>query len=104
AEAMGRRGVALVRPLLVVHLLLLCGVLVCTAISDRASQPHGAVAAAAAMIAVAAMASQFALLRLGIPGAPSTAVMTGNLTNSVLSLLDALFARHRLLDGVEERL
>jgi len=42
------------------------------------------------MIAVSAMACQFALLRLAVPGAPSTAVMTGNLTSGVLSLLDTL--------------
>lgn len=34
------------------------------------------------------MACQFATMRLAVPGAPSTAVMTGNLTNSVLSLLE----------------
>ena len=42
------------------------------------------------MIAVSAMACQFALLRLALPVAPSTAVMTGNLTNAVLSLLDTI--------------
>jgi len=104
AEATGRRGPALVRPLLVVHFLLLCGVLVLGVISDPAAHPNGLFAAATAMIAVTAMACQFALLRLGVPGAPSTAVMTGNLTNSVLSLLDLLSGSRRLLDGDEERL
>jgi len=47
----------------------------------------------AVMIAVSAMACQFALLRLAIPGAVSTAVMTGNLTNAVLSLMDLLARR-----------
>jgi uncharacterized membrane protein YoaK (UPF0700 family) len=47
-------------------------------------------AAIAAMMAVSAMACQFALLRLALPVAPSTAVMTGNLTNAVLSLLDTM--------------
>jgi uncharacterized membrane protein YoaK (UPF0700 family) len=47
----------------------------------------------AVMIAVCAMACQYALLRLAIPGAISTAVMTGNLTNTVLSLMDALSGR-----------
>jgi uncharacterized membrane protein YoaK (UPF0700 family) len=49
------------------------------------------------MIAVSAMACQYALLRLAIPGAISTAVMTGNLTNTVLSLMDLLSRRHPLL-------
>jgi len=40
------------------------------------------------MIAVTAMGCQFALLRLTLPVAPSTAVMTGNLTTAVLSLVE----------------
>jgi hypothetical protein len=36
-------------------------------------------------------------LRLAVPGAISTAVMTGNLANAVLSAMDLLSARHRLL-------
>jgi hypothetical protein len=58
----------------------------------------------AAMIAVSAMACQFALLRLAVPGAPSTAVMTGNLTSSVLSLLDRLSRSQPLKEGANERL
>ena len=45
----------------------------------------------AAMIAVSAMACQFALLRLTMPGSPSTAVMTGNLTNISLALAEAIW-------------
>jgi len=45
------------------------------------------------MIAVSAMACQYALLRLAIPGAISTAVMTGNLTNLVLGLIDSTSKR-----------
>jgi uncharacterized membrane protein YoaK (UPF0700 family) len=56
------------------------------------------------MIAVSAMACQFALLRLAVPGAPSTAVMTGNLTNAVLSLLDTLSRSEPLIEGANERL
>jgi uncharacterized membrane protein YoaK (UPF0700 family) len=104
AEATGRRGPSLVRPLLLVHFLLLSGVLICSAISDPTVHPPGWIAGVTAMIAVCAMAAQFALLRLGVPGAPSTAVMTGNLTNSVLSLLDALSGRRHLMEGDEQRL
>jgi uncharacterized membrane protein YoaK (UPF0700 family) len=56
------------------------------------------------MIAVSAMACQSALLRLAVPGAPSTAVMTGNLTNTVLSMLDTLSRTQPLTDGANERL
>jgi uncharacterized membrane protein YoaK (UPF0700 family) len=44
----------------------------------------------AAMMAVSAMACQFALLRLALPVPLSTAVVTGNLTTVVLSLLDRM--------------
>src|SRR6267378_2414767 len=87
AKASDRRGPALVRPLLLVQFLLLACVLVFSVINDPAANPHGLMAIFVAMVAVSAMACQFALLRLAVPGAPSTAVMTGNLTNSVLSLL-----------------
>ncbi len=58
----------------------------------------------AAMMAVSAMACQFALLRLTLPVAPSTAVMTGNLTNTVLSLLDRQSRTQPLMTGDTERL
>ena len=57
-----------------------------------------------AMIAVSAMACQYALFRLALPGAVSTAVMTGNLSNSVLSLMDLLSKRHPLMTADRERL
>jgi uncharacterized membrane protein YoaK (UPF0700 family) len=104
AKASGRRGPALARPLLLGHLLLLACVLVFSVIKDPASNPHGLTAGAAALIAVSAMACQFALLRLAVPGAPSTAVMTGNLTNTVLSLLDTLSRSQPLMEGAKERL
>jgi uncharacterized membrane protein YoaK (UPF0700 family) len=104
AEAAGRRGPALVRPLLVIHFLLLCCVLVFSVVRDPAASPGGWMAGIAAMIAVSAMACQFSLLRLAVPGAPSTAVMTGNLTNAVLSLLDTLSHREPLTEGAQERL
>jgi uncharacterized membrane protein YoaK (UPF0700 family) len=50
------------------------------------------------------MACQFALLRLALPVAPSTAVMTGNLTNTVLSLLDKQSRTEPLMAGNAERL
>jgi len=61
-------------------------------------------AGVAAMIAVSAMACQFALLRLSVPDAPSTTVMTANLTNTVLALLDTLSRTQPLTEGANERL
>ncbi len=104
AKAFDRRGPALARPLLLVQCLLLTCVLIVSVIYDPAAHPHGLMAGIAAMIAVTAMACQFALLRLAVPGAPSTTVMTGNVTNTVLSLLDTLSRSEPLMEGANERL
>lgn len=104
AKALNRRGPALVRPLLVVQLLLLAGVLVFSVLFAPEANPRGVIAGVAAMIAVSAMACQFALLRLGVPGAPSTAVMTGNLTRTVLSLLDTESRTGPLMQNARKQL
>jgi len=104
AKAMGRRGAALARPLLLIQFLLLTCVLALSVIFNPAANRHGFVAVVVAMIAVAAMACQFSLLRLAMPGTPSTAVMTGNLTNAVLSLMDMLSPSRPLTEGIDERL
>ena len=104
AKALARRGPALLRPLLLVQFLLLVGVLILSVLGDPAANPHGLMAGVTALLAVSAMACQFALLRLAVTGAPSTAVMTGNLTNAVLALLDTLSRSHPLTAGANERL
>jgi uncharacterized membrane protein YoaK (UPF0700 family) len=104
AKALERRGPALARPLLLVQFLLLTGTLILSVIYHPAADPHGLKAVVVAMIAVSAMGCQFGLLRLALPGAPSTAVMTGNLTNTVLSLLDTLSGGRPATEGAEERL
>src|SRR5260370_8426268 len=86
ARASGRRGPGLARLLLLVQFLLLVGVLIFGVFSKPFANPHGLMAVIPAMIAVSAMACQFALLRLALPVAPSTAVMPANLTNPLLSL------------------
>jgi uncharacterized membrane protein YoaK (UPF0700 family) len=97
AQASDRRGSSLARLLLLVQFLLLAAVLIFSVITRPSADPRGLTAGIAVMIAVSAMACQYALLRLAIPGAISTAVMTGNLTNTVLSLMDLLSRRHPLL-------
>jgi uncharacterized membrane protein YoaK (UPF0700 family) len=96
AQASHRRGASLARLLLLVQFLLLAAVLIFSVITKPSTSQHALMAGIAVMIAVSAMACQYALLRLAIPGAISTAVMTGNLTNTVLSLMD-LLAEHRAL-------
>src|SRR5262249_46386992 len=89
--------------LLLLELLLLACVLIVAVAGHPVANPSGLTADLAAMIAVSAMACQYALFRLAVPGAPATAVMTGNITETVLSLLDAL-SRGEPLVAAEEGL
>src|SRR5215813_7334318 len=90
ARASSLHRVALTRLLLVIQFLLLVAVLAFSVATTPSTNPHGLMAGIAVMIAVCAMAFQYALLRLALPKAVSTAVMTGNLTNAVLSLMEML--------------
>jgi uncharacterized membrane protein YoaK (UPF0700 family) len=104
ARASGRRSVALARLLLLVQFVLLAAVLMLCVLTRPSNNPHGMTAGAAVMIAVSAMACQYALLRLALPAAVSTAVMTGNLTNTVLALMDFLSKRDSLMTADRDRL
>jgi uncharacterized membrane protein YoaK (UPF0700 family) len=104
ARASGRRGPGLTRLLLLVQFLLLTGILILSVITKPSANPHGLMAGIAVMMAVSAMACQFALFRLALPGGISTAVMTGNLTNTVLSLMDILSHRGVLMTADAGRL
>jgi uncharacterized membrane protein YoaK (UPF0700 family) len=104
ARVSGRRGPALAELLLFVHFFLLCALLVFSVLTKPSANPHGLMAGIAAMIAVCAMAVQYALFRLAIPASISTAVMTGNLTTAVLALMDTLFPRHPLMANDATRL
>lgn len=104
ARTSRKRGPNLMRLLLLVQFLLLACVLIFSVVTNPSAKPHGLMACIAAMMAVSAMACQFALLRLTLPVAPSTAVMTGNLTNAVLSLVDANSQTQPLLMGDTGRL
>jgi uncharacterized membrane protein YoaK (UPF0700 family) len=98
-----KSGPALVRPLLLIQFLLLLCVLIVAVLCHPSATPHGLMAGIASMIAVSAMACQFALLRLAVPGAP-TAVMTGNLTKTTLSLLDTLSRSAPVAEGARMQL
>jgi len=104
AKASGRRGMGLMRPLLLIQFLLITCLLIFSVITKPSADPHGLMATIAAMIAVTAMGCQFALLRLSLPVAPSTAVMTGNLTNAVLGLLDSSSRTAPLMESDGKRL
>ena len=104
AKASGRRSTGLMRPLLLTQFLLITCLLIFSAITKPSADPHGLMATIAAMISVSAMGCQFALLRLALPVAPSTAVMTGNLTNAVLGLVDLSSRTRPLMESDSRRL
>jgi len=102
ARLFDQPGSSLVRALLLVHLLLLTCVLIYSIINHPDANPRGLASDVAAMIAVSAMACQWGLLRLAVPGAPSTAVMSGNLAKTVLSLLDSVAQSEQGQDAREQ--
>lgn len=103
-EVSGRHGARLARLLLLVQFLLIAAVLIFGVATRPSLAPHERAAGVAVLIAVSAMACQFALLRIALPSAVSTAVMTGNLTNAVLSLMDLLSKRRPMLPMDRDRL
>jgi uncharacterized membrane protein YoaK (UPF0700 family) len=104
AQASRKHGPALARPLLIVQFVLLAIVLTFSVLTRPSSNPHGLMAGIAVMIAVSAMACQYALLRLALPRAVSTAVMTGNLTNATLTVMEILSKRGSIMAADARRL
>jgi uncharacterized membrane protein YoaK (UPF0700 family) len=103
AKVSRKKGAGLTRPLLLVQFLLLTCVLIFSVLYTPAANPSGETAGIVATIAISAMACQFVLLRLTVPGAPSSAVMTGNITKTVLSLLDTLSRTEPLMQDAREQ-
>ena len=104
AQALHRRGPLLTRLLLLIQFLLLACALVVAVIYHPDADPGGLMADVTAMIAIAAMASQYSFLQLALPGAPSTAVMTGNLTKTVLAFLETASERPPLMADARQQL
>jgi uncharacterized membrane protein YoaK (UPF0700 family) len=103
-QAFHSRGPALPTLLLLIQFLLLACVLIVAVIFHPSAFPRGLMADVTAMIAVSAMASQYSLLQLALPGAPSTAVMTGNLTKTVLAFLETESERQPLMKDAKAQL
>lgn len=97
------QGLHLARPLLAVQFVLLVAVFVIGIRYRPSVNPRGPMFTAAAMTAVAAIAFQFAFLRVVMPKAPPTSVMTGHLSAFTLALLDR-FAGEALSEGAAQRL
>src|SRR5215469_18565575 len=104
AQALHRRGPALPRMLLLIQFFLLAVALIVAVIYHPSAGPNGLTADATAMIAVSAMACQFTLLQLTMRRAPSTAVMTGNLTKTVLAFLETATERQPPLADAKRQL
>jgi uncharacterized membrane protein YoaK (UPF0700 family) len=85
-------GLASLRPLLLQFLLLAGFLVLCVAAGPRLD-PNAANAIVAGMLGVAAMAVQNALVQISLQGAPSTAVMTSNVTRFTMDLGEMLLGR-----------
>ena len=88
-----KAGYASRRGLLVLHAALLAACLGLGVLCGPFADANSPMAVLVGMLAVAAMATQNALVKLALPGAPSTAVMTTNTTQLTIDL--AVLARGR---------
>jgi uncharacterized membrane protein YoaK (UPF0700 family) len=94
------------RALLILQAVLLIGFLALSAVLGPFTNPGSAVAAAVGMLGVAAMATQNALVKLDLPGFPTTAVLTTDTVQLTIDLTtlvrgktlpeEMALARHRI--------
>lgn len=90
AAGLERMCVASLRPLLLLQFLLLAGFLALCVGGSLRLNSNSATAIVAGMLGVSAMAVQNALVQISLKGAPSTAVMTTNVTRFVMDLGEVL--------------
>jgi uncharacterized membrane protein YoaK (UPF0700 family) len=83
-------GLASLRPLLLLQFLLLAGFLVLCVAAGPRIDPNATNAILAGMLGVSAMAVQNALVQISLKGAPSTAVMTSNVTRFAMDVGEVL--------------
>src|SRR3979411_1963144 len=102
AGALERIGLASLRPLLLLQLLLLVGFLVLCVSAGPRIDPDAPIAILCGMLGVSAMAVQNALVQVSLEGAPSTAVMTTNITRFMMDVGDVMLG-HRPTDVVKAR-
>jgi uncharacterized membrane protein YoaK (UPF0700 family) len=87
-------GLAALRPLLLLHFLLLAGFLALSVVAGPRVDPNTMVPILAGMLGVSAMAVQNALVPISFKGAPATAVMTSNVTHFAMDVAEVLFGRN----------
>jgi uncharacterized membrane protein YoaK (UPF0700 family) len=90
AATLDRSGIATLRPLLLLQFLFLAGFLAIWIEAGCPADPNAAIMMFAAMLGVSAMAVQNVLVQISLKKAPSTAVMTTNLTRFVVDLCEVL--------------
>jgi uncharacterized membrane protein YoaK (UPF0700 family) len=93
AATLDRFAIATLRPLLLLQFLFLAGFLAISIEVGSPADPSAAVVIFAAMLGVSAMAVQNVLVQVSLKDAPSTAVMTTNLTRFVVDLGEVWFGR-----------
>jgi uncharacterized membrane protein YoaK (UPF0700 family) len=93
AAALEAMGVATLLPLLLLQFVLLAGFLLLCVMAGPGIDPTAPNAIIAGMLGVLAMSVQNALVQISLTGAPSTAVMTTNLTRFMMDLGEVLFGR-----------
>jgi uncharacterized membrane protein YoaK (UPF0700 family) len=93
AGALERTRFASLRPLLLLQLLLLVGFLVLCVSAGPHIDPNTTKAILGGMLGVSAMAVQNALVQISLQGAPSTAVMTTNITRFMMDVGDVMLGR-----------
>jgi uncharacterized membrane protein YoaK (UPF0700 family) len=86
-------GLGSLRPLLTLQFLLLAGFLSLCVSTGSCFRPDAGSAVVAGMLGVSAMAVQNALVQVSLIGAPSTAVMTINITRFVMDVGEAFLGR-----------
>jgi uncharacterized membrane protein YoaK (UPF0700 family) len=93
ATLLERMRIASLLPLLMLQFVLLAAFLAICIAAAPPVDPNAAGMVVAGMLGVCAMAVQNALVQISLKGAPSTAVMTTNVTRFVLDLGDAVLGR-----------
>jgi uncharacterized membrane protein YoaK (UPF0700 family) len=95
AATLDHFAIATLRPLLLLQFMFLAGFLAISIEVGSTADPSAAVMIIAAMLGVFAMAAQNVLVQISLKEAPSTAVMTTNLTRFVVDLGEVWLGRDR---------
>jgi uncharacterized membrane protein YoaK (UPF0700 family) len=93
AAALEWIGAPTLQPFLLIQFLLLAGFLFARIAGGPELDPNAALEIFAGMLGVAAMAVQNTLAQISLKGAPSTAVMTTNITRFMMDIGEVLLGR-----------